>query len=225
MIQKRFFILGGRLMIGVDNECRVCGISCTRKQEDIARCQIDNTIKHFQPHVLPNMYMIDFIPVKLSPQDNIELESVDPLLKVLEVSVNKQKLVNCLYETDKEKIYIRRDGSVEGPLKTSQIVEWCRVNFTKIISPDSNDSEFCSNCSPKRITLNIIATDQQQFLRKLEETIASSQKHLESALDKLQKELEGKDVLVLQQLKTQRAAAKRRKDTDVRTVFNYCNIL
>ena len=79
-------------MIGVDDTCKVCGISCTRQQEDLARCQIDNAIKQFQPHVLPNMYMVEFIPVKLSPHDQIELDSTDSLLKVLEVSVNKQRI-------------------------------------------------------------------------------------------------------------------------------------
>ena len=124
------FMVGGQLMIGVDDNCKVYGISCNRKEEDQARCQIDNTLKKFKPLVSPHLYVVDFIPVRMSPYDHIEYETTtDPLLKVLEVSVN-WPTVRTLYENDKEEVFIRRDGSVEGPLKPSQIVEWCRINFT-----------------------------------------------------------------------------------------------
>lgn len=191
------------------------------------------------------MYMVDFIPVKLSLQDNIELKTVDPLLKVLEVSVNKQSLVNCLYETDQEKVYIRRDGSVEGPLRTSQIVEWCRVNFTKILSDDDWVSELCPACcssdssNEKRNnsetentshkddnapppTSKQPAINQQQFLLRFKETILSGQQHLVSTLERLQKQIIEKDELLLQELRS----SKRQTPTHVgKPAFFYCNIL
>ena len=117
-------------MIGVNDNCRVYGITCDRKKEDQVRCLIDNTIRNFQPHVSPHLYVIDFIPVKLTENEKV-LDSIDPLLKVLEVSVYEPpNNPNSLYENDKGQVFVRRDGSVEGPLKTSQIVEWCRSKFT-----------------------------------------------------------------------------------------------
>ena len=36
------------------------------------------------------------------------------------------KKAGCLYETDKGDVFVRRDGSVQGPLKASQIIDWCK---------------------------------------------------------------------------------------------------
>lgn len=132
-------------MIGVDDTCKVFGVSCTRRQEDIARCQIDNTIKQFQPHVSPHMYMVEFIPVRLMQNDTVEFDYIDPLLKVLEVSVVRQNIMTTLYATDKDSVYVRRDGSVEGPLRISQIVEWFRTNFASQYNNNSNNNQ--SECS------------------------------------------------------------------------------
>ena len=133
-------------MIGVDDTCKVFGVSCTRKQEDIARCQIDNTIKQFQPHVSPHMYMVEFIPVRLMPNDTVEFDYIDPLLKVLELSVVRQNIMTTLYATDKDSVYVRRDGSVEGPLRISQIVEWFRTNFASRFN-NNNSINNQSECS------------------------------------------------------------------------------
>ena len=136
-------------MIGVDDTCKVFGVSCTRKQEDVARCQIDNTIKQFQPHVSPHMYMVEFIPVRLMQNDTIEFDCIDPLLKVLEVSVVRQNIMTTLYATDKDSVFVRRDGSVEGPLRIFQIVEWFRTNFASQINNSNiknlNNQSECSN--------------------------------------------------------------------------------
>ena len=47
-------------------------------------------------------------------------------LKVIEVEV-EQGTAAQLYETDRGEVYIRRDGSVQGPLKASDIQEWTRI--------------------------------------------------------------------------------------------------
>ena len=186
-------------MIGVDDRCKVCGISCTRKQEDLARCQIDQTIKYFQPHVLPNMYMIDFIPVKLSPHDNIELESMDPLLKVLEVSVNKQN-IGTLYENDQEKIYIRRDGSVEGPLKTSQVVEWCRVNFSKMLANKETHTSDETSTSSLHTQLNEITEQQKEHLSNVQESLSQNQHKIAEEFRNLRQDLKQQNALLRQQI-------------------------
>ena len=135
--------IGGRLLVGVGDDCIVYGVSCTRKQEDQTRCQIDHVIQNFYPHVLPHLYTVKFIPVKLAFDESIELHKNDPLLKVLEVSVIRQDLPKNLYVNDKDEIYIRRDGSVEGPLKAPQIVEWCKSNYSyKYNEDDPMDTEF-----------------------------------------------------------------------------------
>jgi len=168
---------GGRLMIGVDDNCKVYGVSCNRKQEDQARCLIDNTIKNFQPHVAPHLYVIDFIPVKISPYDDIELDSIDPLLKVVEVSVKRPNIINSLYLNDHNEIFIRRDGSVEGPLKTAQIVEWCRLIFASTYGNKNNldgidediilaKESFTNSLNIDRLEVNIM-----NALSKLEDQI------------------------------------------------------
>ncbi|XP_065647682.1 schlafen-like protein 1 [Hydra vulgaris] len=121
---------GGRLLVGVGDDCTVHGIVCSNKQEDQIRCQIDHVVQNFYPHVLPHNYKIEFIPVKIhgSNKSVEELEN-DSLLKVLEISVFKPNFPKCLYINDKDEIYIRRDGSVEGPLKGPQILEWFKSNY------------------------------------------------------------------------------------------------
>lgn len=166
-------------MIGVDDTCKVFGVSCTRKQEDIARCQIDNTIKQFQPHVSPHMYMVEFIPVRLMPNDTVEFDYIDPLLKVLEVSVVRQNIMTTLYATDKDSVYVRRDGSVEGPLRISQIVEWFRTNFASRFNNNNNINNQ-SACSRQQQNTLINQSDRsiveiiENVTRRQEEVIILS---------------------------------------------------
>ena len=166
-------------MIGVDDTCKVFGVSCTRKQEDIARCQIDNTIKQFQPHVSPHMYMVEFIPVRLMPNDTVEFDYIDPLLKVLELSVVRQNIMTTLYATDKDSVYVRRDGSVEGPLRISQIVEWFRANFASRFNNNNNINNQ-SECSRQQQNNLINQSDRsiveiiENVTRRQEEVIILS---------------------------------------------------
>lgn len=186
-------------MIGVNDNCKVYGINCTRKQEDIARCQIDNTIKQFQPHVLPHLYLIDFIPVKLMASDNLT-DSIDPLLKVLEVSVNRPNVTNSLYQNDRGEIYVRRDGSIEGPLKATQIVEWCRVNFTSNHVNFSGDN-YDNFDSKNAITSEDVILAKESYsnnlnlmkLEELEETINENHRRIEVKLQEMQEAYEKKE--------------------------------
>ena len=115
---------GGRLLIGVADDCTVYGIPCNRSQEDLLRRQIDCVIGKFHPPVFPNMYSIRFIPVIPNKESNFTADT-ENLLKVLQIKI--EPVVGAkrrLYETDKGEVYVRRDGSVQGPLKASQIIDW-----------------------------------------------------------------------------------------------------
>lgn len=126
-----FYFIGGRLLIGVADNGQVHGIPCDRKQEDILRRQIDNVIGKFQPPVFPDMYSINFIPVLPHAEYEVTLNN-EQLLKVLEIKINRPiRRESCLFETDRGEVFVKRDGSVQGPLKASQIIDWCKNHGDK----------------------------------------------------------------------------------------------
>lgn len=49
-------------------------------------------------------------------------------VKVIRLSVNvpQAQAVPWLYETDQGEVFLRRDGSIQGPLSVHAIQEWCR---------------------------------------------------------------------------------------------------
>ena len=112
----------------MSNDCFVRGVPCDGRREDRVRLVIDETIKCFNPPVFPDRYSVRFIPVFI--KNNDKLEPSENNLKIIEISVNgAKKQPNVLYENNKGQVFIRRDGSVQGPLKASQILEWCRLHF------------------------------------------------------------------------------------------------
>nr|XP_020666183.1 schlafen-like protein 1 [Pogona vitticeps]XP_020666184.1 schlafen-like protein 1 [Pogona vitticeps] len=116
---------GGSLFVGVDDNGLVCGIRCDHKDEDRVRLLIDSLLKGFKPQVFPAAYTLSFIPV-------IKAEDTGIFLKVIRLSVHPSKQYGepLLYETDQGEIYLRRDGSIQGPLTGSAIQEWCRQKWT-----------------------------------------------------------------------------------------------
>ncbi|KAK2179944.1 hypothetical protein NP493_466g05029 [Ridgeia piscesae] len=111
---------GGTLLVGVNDSGEVLGIQCTQHIEDLLRQKMDATIKEIAPQVFPNMYTIDFVPV--CDIAHVPLEN----RKVLEITV-KQTSMSSLYQTHHGHVFVRRDGSVQGPLKASDIQEWTRM--------------------------------------------------------------------------------------------------
>lgn len=102
------------------------GIQCNRKQEDTCRQLIDGVIARFQPPVFPEMYSVSFIPVLPHHGYDVTLQNEESL-KVLEIDIKRPaRRDGCLFETDRGEVFIRRDGSVQGPLKASQIIDWCK---------------------------------------------------------------------------------------------------
>ncbi|XP_068773929.1 schlafen-like protein 1 [Struthio camelus] len=115
---------GGSLFIGVEDTGFVHGVHCGHREEDRIRLLIDSILKGFKPQVFPDMYALTFIPV---------VKAGDPgtCLKVIRLSVQAPGLQGelLLYETDQGEVYLRRDGSIQGPLSGSAIQEWCRQKW------------------------------------------------------------------------------------------------
>lgn len=137
---------GGSLFVGVEDNGLVRGIRCDHKDEDRVRLLIDSLLKGFKPQVFPAAYTLSFIPV-------IKAEDTDIFLKVIRISVHSSKQYGepLLYETDQGEIYLRRDGSIQGPLTGSAIQEWCRqvifvliYTSTEGASSTSGDSNITS---------------------------------------------------------------------------------
>ncbi|XP_055512601.1 LOW QUALITY PROTEIN: schlafen-like protein 1 [Leucoraja erinacea] len=116
---------GGSLFVGVNDDGTVCGVDCNHKDEDRVRLLIDSILKGFKPPLFPNSYSISFLPV-------IKDGDTGLFLKVVRLSVHTPGKDGeiLLYETDQGEVYIRRDGSVQGPLSGSSIQEWCRQKWT-----------------------------------------------------------------------------------------------
>ncbi|KAG6922472.1 schlafen like 1 [Chelydra serpentina] len=116
---------GGSLFVGVEDSGFVHGVRCGHKEEDRIRLLIDSLLKGFKPQVFPDAYTLTFIPV-------VKAEDTGIFLKVIRLSVHlpRQQGELLLYETDQGEVYLRRDGSIQGPLSGSAIQEWCRQKWT-----------------------------------------------------------------------------------------------
>ncbi|XP_054854862.1 schlafen-like protein 1 [Eublepharis macularius] len=119
---------GGSLFVGVEDNGLVLGVHCDHKDEDRVRLLIDSVLKGFKPQVFPAAYTLSFIPV-------IKAEDTGIFLKVIRLTVHppKQHGEPLLYETDQGEVYMRRDGSIQGPLSGSAIQEWCRQKWKEEI--------------------------------------------------------------------------------------------
>nr|XP_013798404.1 PREDICTED: schlafen-like protein 1 [Apteryx mantelli mantelli] len=116
---------GGSLFVGVEDTGFVHGVHCGHREEDRIRLLIDSILKGFKPQVFPDTYALTFIPV---------VKAGDPgtCLKVIRLSVQAPGSQGelLLYETDQGEVYLRRDGSIQGPLSGSAIQEWCRQKWS-----------------------------------------------------------------------------------------------
>jgi len=113
---------GGTLLIGVRDSGLVEGISCDHSQEDQYRLHIDSVIKMISPTIFSHMYEVYFAPVL--DQDCNALKNI----RVVEVSVIAGES-DRLYETPEGHVYMRRDGSLQGPLHAKHIQEWTRCRI------------------------------------------------------------------------------------------------
>ncbi|XP_013363247.1 PREDICTED: schlafen-like protein 1 isoform X1 [Chinchilla lanigera] len=116
---------GGSLFVGVEDSGLVQGIRCSHRDEDRARLLVDSLLQGFKPQVFPDAYTLTFIPV-------ISTSTTSVPLKVLRLTVHTPKAQSepQLYETDQGEVFLRREGSIQGPLPVSTIQEWCRQKWT-----------------------------------------------------------------------------------------------
>ncbi|ELV12377.1 Schlafen-like protein 1 [Tupaia chinensis] len=112
---------GGSLLVGVEDSGLVQGIRCSHHDEDRARLLVDSVLQGFKPQVFPDAYTLSFIPV-------VSTAMTSTPLKVIRLTVHAPKAQGQpqLYQTDQGEVFLRRDGSIQGPLSASAIQEWCR---------------------------------------------------------------------------------------------------
>ncbi|XP_076456878.1 uncharacterized protein LOC143291127 isoform X2 [Babylonia areolata] len=110
---------GGTLYIGVSDKGVVTGISCPQSKEDDYRLLIDDALKGIDPPLFTHAYTVRFVPLMESSGHMSEC------LQVLEVEVKEIPSLDQLY-VFRGNAYLRRDGSLQGPLKARQVQEWTR---------------------------------------------------------------------------------------------------
>ncbi|XP_006867686.1 PREDICTED: schlafen-like protein 1 [Chrysochloris asiatica] len=115
---------GGYLFVGVEDSGLVQGIRCSHHEEDRVRLLVDSILQCFKPQVFPDAYTLTFIPV-------VSTDATGHPLKVIRLCVHPPKVQSepQLYETDQGEVYLRRDGSIQGPLTSSAIQEWCQQKW------------------------------------------------------------------------------------------------
>ncbi|XP_045332809.1 schlafen-like protein 1 isoform X2 [Leopardus geoffroyi] len=115
---------GGSLFVGVEDSGLVRGVPCSHRDEDRVRLLVDSILQGFQPQVFPDAYTLSFIPVVST------IASPTPL-KVIRLSVRapRAQAEPQLYETDQGEVFLRRDGSIQGPLSVHAIQEWCKQKW------------------------------------------------------------------------------------------------
>ncbi|XP_075439852.1 schlafen-like protein 1, partial [Ascaphus truei] len=145
---------GGSLYVGVEDTGVVVGLELDHRDVDRIRVLADSIFKGFRPPVFPESYSLGFIPVVKAGDSGL-------FLKVMRLTVHpcQQQAEPMLYETDKGKVYLRRDGSVEGPLTGSAVQEWCRKKWT-------------TELKKREETMDVLLKEKaslQQHIRSLEE--------------------------------------------------------
>ncbi|XP_052494041.1 schlafen-like protein 1 [Budorcas taxicolor] len=120
---------GGSLLVGVEDSGLVQGVRCSHRDEDRVRLLVDSVLQGFKPQVFPDAYRLTFIPV-------VSTSTTDTPLKVIRLRVQapKAQAEPQLYETDQGEVFLRRDGSIQGPLSVRAIQEWCRQKWMAELS-------------------------------------------------------------------------------------------
>ncbi|XP_041823235.1 schlafen-like protein 1 [Melanotaenia boesemani] len=113
--------VGGCLLVGVHDSGVVHGVKLSHEMEDEVRLHMDDAIKTFQPALLPCNYTLDFLPVIKHGQQR-------RWLKVVRLTFTPPPAVEpILFQSGSGEVFIKRDGSVQGPLSVSSIIEWNKL--------------------------------------------------------------------------------------------------
>ncbi|XP_071143492.1 uncharacterized protein [Mytilus edulis] len=164
----------GTLYIGVKDNGTVVGIECDQHTEDNIRIKIDQTVKTIKPAIFPQNYHVDFIPIYHTGG------ALKYNHKVLEITVEKVETLTQLYEAAGE-VYIRRDGSVQGPLKPSDIQEWSKQIHHKELQKALKRQEDKNN--------KILELEKQKIVLDMEEEKKRLQNESEQEISHLQKQI------------------------------------
>ncbi|XP_055733373.1 schlafen-like protein 1 [Salvelinus fontinalis] len=121
---------GGSLLVGVDDDGVVRGLRCDHRQEDQAQLLVDSILRGFHATLLPYSYTLAFLPIIRPGPEGQNLKVLHLTLCPLPALTQQD-----LYQTDQGEVFLRRDGSVEGPLSASAIQEWARQEQSRPWTP------------------------------------------------------------------------------------------
>ncbi|XP_028390881.1 schlafen-like protein 1 [Dendronephthya gigantea] len=106
---------GGILIAGILDNGLIKGIYCDRRMEDRIRSTLEKEVSQFYPPVDRSLYSVNFVPVydQMAGQYIFNRKIVEIIFKGGEPL--------ALYESGDHKVFLKREGSVEGPLSPLQI--------------------------------------------------------------------------------------------------------
>ncbi|XP_032222341.1 schlafen-like protein 1 [Nematostella vectensis] len=126
---------GGVLLVGICDDGRVQGIYCRPyEKSDIVKL-VTNEFKKFQPAVTSSMFGINFFGVtrrQTSWEQARGYRDFIPECYVLEISIQAGQ-PGEIYEDSLHQVFIRREGSVEGPLNPLQIKDLVLSKYRKLL--------------------------------------------------------------------------------------------
>ncbi|PVD31769.1 hypothetical protein C0Q70_07187 [Pomacea canaliculata] len=167
---------GGTLYFGVDDSGKVRGSLCSRGEEDKVRQIIDQSIRTIEPSVFPTSYRVHFCPVME------ETGYLSDNLQVLEIEVYPTKSQGRLYDF-KGHIYMRRDGSLQGPLKGREVQEWIRTYMETVTA-----AEHAGEPVGKQLhVLNMLLAAEQDKNKVLMQQVAAEREKNEALTKQLER--------------------------------------
>ncbi|CAB3980318.1 schlafen 1 [Paramuricea clavata] len=106
---------GGVLIAGILDNGLVKGIFCDRRMQDRIRSTVEREMSEFYPPVHKNLYSVYFIPIfdRRLGQYLVNIQVVEIVFKGGEPL--------ALYECGRHMVYLKREGSVDGPLSPLRI--------------------------------------------------------------------------------------------------------
>ncbi|CAI8024075.1 Schlafen-like protein 1 [Geodia barretti] len=122
---------GGTLYVGISDDGRVVGLRLTHPDRQLVSGMIINEFNHFTPPVGGDLYMINFVPCNRNDHFVIEIHV-------------KAGVPSEIYADRENKMWIRRDGSVQGPLWPREIREIVTTKFMKELADSSKTGKTSS---------------------------------------------------------------------------------
>ncbi|CAG2218771.1 Schlafen-like protein 1 [Mytilus edulis] len=202
----------GTLFIGVNDEGTVEGIECEQRKEDTIRKDIiDPGIKAIKPDIFPKSYTVKFTHV--CDKNKWQIGN----LKVIEITVKKVEQLTQLYEVFNGDVYIRRDGSKQGPLKVNQIQEWHNqkkktgLKKDRIKEKEDRIKEKEDRIKEKEERIKE-REERIQSLEKQNNEMARAKSRLGHRIDDTEKQMEEKEKILEQKLEEEKKIKEELKE-------------